>query len=130
MSSVVNIPTHATTSNILHSIGFKDNERVYELYLGDDCTLLLEVKCGFFISLQEDFCFWVEVMIMNSQLLPESLKPIKCGRGYEYILTAKNEKELETEIQSYIATALEVVKTIIWPYREELIEFIKGHARH
>lgn len=129
MSSVVYIPTYATTSNILHSIGFEYNRKVYELYLGGGCTLLLEVKCGFY-SLEEDTYLWVEVCIMNSQLLPESLKLLKCGRGWHYRLIARNKKELETEIQSYIAAALETVKTIIWPYREELIEFIKEHARH
>lgn len=127
------VPSHATTSNILYGLGFNYGEgmlestfvKIEELYLGEGCTLLIEVTCGFIFG--EHSKIWVECRIKNNELLKNILPDICGGFGAEStIFKIKNDTELHSEAVRYINKALQMMKDRIWPYREQLIEYIKS----
>lgn len=130
------VPSHAVTSNILYALGFNYGEgmleqtfvKIEELFLGEDCTLLIQVTCGFLFG--ENSKIWVECRIKNNELLQSILPNLSIGSGVETTIKIKNDTELHSEAIRYINKALQIMKDRIWPYREQLIEFIKMEDKH
>jgi|SRR5882757_6186818 len=125
------VPSHAVASNILYALGFNYGDgmlestfvKIEELFLGEDCTLLIEVTCGLVFNAYPRL--WVECKIKNNELLQNILPNLSSGCGIEHTLEIKGDTELHSEAIRYINKALQIMKDRIWPYREQLIEFIK-----
>lgn len=129
------VPTTEQLNTIIINMGFHDYSRTEELSLGEDCVLLVDIKCGF-IDLRtikttpfRGIKFWVEVYIRNGHILPEDFpEKIRAGTGIEYTISGLDIRTYEKNMQSTVMEVLEVFKKKIWPYREQLIEFIKQNS--
>jgi hypothetical protein len=121
--------------SIINRMGFEGFSKTEELSLGDNCVLLVDIRCGFINSLAEKskrpqgITFWAEVYIRNGHLLPKEFpEKIRAGTGIEHFIPDIYSMKYEEIIQSIVRELLEIFKMKIWPYREQLIEFIRQNS--